>query len=72
MDRETYLRQISARIREIREEKGVSIYAMAKKMNTSRTQINRIESGQNTGIGTLRDVCLVLDIKMSEILDAED
>lgn len=71
MDNEEYLRRISEKITAIREAKGMSLYEMAKKMNTSRTQAIRIESGQNTGIGTLRDVCVALEIKLIDLLDIE-
>lgn len=72
MDTEEYLMKISERIKEIRTQKGLSLYAFAKKMNTSRTQAIRIESGQNTGIGTLRDVCIALDVKLMDLLSIDE
>lgn len=72
MNKKEYLEALGARIEAFRKEKGYTKEDFSKKISTSRMQLYRIEKGKiNTSIGVLRDICIALEINMTELLDIE-
>lgn len=72
MDKTEYYKKIGTRIVAIRVEKELRQEDLAEKMGVSRMQLYRIENGKvNPTIGTLKDICVALDIKIIELLDID-
>ncbi len=73
MKKEEYLENLGKKIEKLRQERELSQEKLGTMIGTSRTQINRIEKGQqNPSILVLRDLCIVLNIKMNDLLDIEE
>lgn len=73
MKKEEYLEFLGKKIEKLRQERGLSQEKLGTMIGTSRTQINRIEKGQqNPSILVLRDLCKAMDIKILELLGIED
>lgn len=68
LDKEKTLTGIGLRIRQLREEKGLSIQEFSDKLEIEYTNVVRIEKGRtNFTIGTLVKIANVLDIPISEL-----
>lgn len=61
---------LGKRIKTAREEKGLSIYALAILADVERSQIMRIEKGtSNPTISTLLALTVALEIKLKDLFD---
>ena len=58
------------KIKEIREEKGMSQEELAKKANVSRTTISSLESGKDieTMVGTIKAIADALEVSVSSLI----
>ena len=64
------LREIGLRIRKLREKEGMSRAQLAYEINSSASQLARIEYGQvNTGIVTYMKIADILDVPLIAIVD---
>ena len=62
--------EIGRRIKNLRKEKGLSVYALANIADIERSQILRIESGTtNTTISTILAIASALEVKPKELFD---
>ncbi len=69
MEKQAVLIQIGQRIRDIREQKGISQQDLAAGCNFEKSNMSRIEAGRsNFTIGTLVKICQVLKIKLSDLM----
>lgn len=67
---EKYLKEIGARIRLIREGKGITQVELGVKCNNYGEQIGRIERGKsNVTICTLKVIADALEVKVSAFLE---
>ena len=68
LDKQTTLIEIGLRIRQLREERGISIQEFADRLEIEYTNAIRIEKGRtNFTIGTLVRIANALDISISEL-----
>jgi DNA-binding XRE family transcriptional regulator len=61
---EKQLLDLSLKIHEIREKKGISQIELASKAKITQQQLSKIENGINCNITTFLKVCNALDIKV--------
>jgi transcriptional regulator with XRE-family HTH domain len=67
-----FQKAIGKKIRFYRTSKGMSQEDLAVKCNNHRTQIARIEQGKrNCGIFTLKSICDILEIKLSDLFNED-
>lgn len=72
MNSDQILKKIGARIREIREAKGVSQQDLASICNFEKANMSRIEAGRtNFTISTLYKISQALNISLSELVNVE-
>lgn len=72
MDKETVIKNIGLKIREIRVDKGLTIQELSDKIDIEYNNMIRIEKGRtNPTIGTLYKICQSLNIKLVDIVDVE-
>jgi transcriptional regulator with XRE-family HTH domain len=72
MDKETVIKKIGLKIREIRISKGLTIQELSDKIDIEYNNMIRIEKGRtNPTIGTLYKICQSLNIKLRDIVDVE-
>ncbi len=63
-----FQKKIGQRVRFYRTNKGLSQEDVAVRCNNHRTQIARIEQGKrNCGIYTLKSICDILEIRLSDL-----
>jgi transcriptional regulator with XRE-family HTH domain len=68
----TFQKTIGQKIRYYRTNKGMSQEDLAVKCNNHKTQIARIEQGKrNCGIYTLKSICDILEIKLSDLFQED-
>ncbi|MBN8669166.1 MAG: helix-turn-helix transcriptional regulator [Chitinophagales bacterium] len=66
---EKQLKKLGARIREIRQEKGMSLQDLAHSIDKDKQSISRVELGQsNPTFIYLTEVCKGLGIELSELV----
>ena len=69
---EQVLKNIGARIKEIRESKGISQQSLADACNFEKSNMSRIEAGRtNLTVRTLYKISQALGIKLSELVDVK-
>ena len=69
MDHKTYLLKIGRNIKELRKDKGISQVELAYMCNFEKTNMSRIESGNNNlTIKTLLKIAEALDVSLFDIL----
>jgi transcriptional regulator with XRE-family HTH domain len=69
MKEKNYLIKIGRNIKELRKEKGISQVELAYMCNFEKTNMSRIESGNNNPtIRTLLKIANALDVDLFEIL----
>ncbi len=69
MDREMELKQLGKRIKQVRNEKGLTQFDLAAKINTDESSIARFEiGGTNPTYLTLLKIAKGLDVSLSELL----
>ncbi|MFA5037736.1 MAG: helix-turn-helix transcriptional regulator [Candidatus Izemoplasmatales bacterium] len=56
------------RLKEIREEKGLSQRELARMTKIGNDQISRYESGQKMNEDVIREICIALDVKADYLL----
>jgi transcriptional regulator with XRE-family HTH domain len=62
--------ELGKKIKSLRKEKGLSIYALANLADIERSQILRIEDGTtNTTVSTLLAIAGALEVKPKELFD---
>lgn len=62
--------ELGKKIKSLRKEKGLSIYALANLADIERSQIMRIEDGTtNTTVSTLLAIALALEVKPKELFE---
>jgi transcriptional regulator with XRE-family HTH domain len=72
MDKDEVLNKIGLKIRELREEKKLSIQELSDELNIEYNNLIRIEKGRtNLTIGTLLKICLALNVKLIDIVNIE-
>ncbi len=72
MKRDDVLSKIGLKIKELREVKNISQQDLAAACNFEKSNMSRIEAGRtNTTIGTLLKICIVLGVKLVDIVDVE-
>lgn len=68
LDKEKTLTEIGLRIRQLREEKGLSIQEFSDKLEIEYTNVVRIEKGRtNFTIGTLVKIANALNIQIGDL-----
>jgi transcriptional regulator with XRE-family HTH domain len=72
MEKELTLKKIGLKIRELRENQGITIQELSDRLDMEYNNLIRIEKGRtNFTIGTLLKICEVLKIKLVDIVDVE-
>ena len=72
MKKDTALREIGLKIREIRLNKNISQQDLAAACNFEKSNMSRIEAGRsNFTIGTLLKICDVLGAKLIDVVNVE-
>jgi transcriptional regulator with XRE-family HTH domain len=72
MEKDEYLKKLGKKIRELRRKEGDTQEEFAKKCSCDRVTLIRIEAGEvNTTISTLRDISVVLNIGVGELVDVD-
>lgn len=67
-----FQKKIGQKIRFYRTSKGLSQEDLAVKCNNHKTQIARIEQGKrNCGIFTLKSICDILEIQLSDLFNED-
>ena len=67
------MKLIPGRLRQAREQLLMTQAELAERVGIGTTTINRLETGkQNPRPGTLRKLCLVLELSPNELLDWGD
>tara|TARA_Y100000768_G_C23960425_1_gene675068 strand:- start:1376 stop:1594 length:219 start_codon:yes stop_codon:yes gene_type:complete len=67
---EQYIQQLGARIRQLREEKGIDQKAFAFECEIGRTQLYMIENGKtNPRLLTLMKIAKGLELSLHELLN---
>jgi transcriptional regulator with XRE-family HTH domain len=62
--------ELGKKIKSLRKEKGLSIYALANLADIERSQIMRIEDGTtNTTVSTLLAIASALKVKQKELFE---
>ena len=70
MDKGELYKRIGLKIRELREEKNISLQELSDKLDIEYNNLIRIEKGRtNPTIGTLFKICQTLEVKLIDILD---
>lgn len=64
MTSKQYLKSLGAKIKSIREEKGVTQKQLAKKTGMKQTNISAIELGQNVSVKILMRIASALDCEL--------
>jgi transcriptional regulator with XRE-family HTH domain len=72
MNKEAILIKIGLKIRELREERNLSIVELSDKLEIEYNNLIRIEKGRtNFTVGTLLKICQALDVKLVDIVNVE-
>ncbi|MDR1502546.1 MAG: helix-turn-helix domain-containing protein [Prevotella sp.] len=72
MDKETLVKKVGLKIREIRESRDLSMMDLSDKLDIEYNNLIRIEKGRtNPTLGTLYKICQALDVKLVDIVDIE-
>ena len=72
MNKETLVKKVGLKIREIRESRDLSMMDLADKLDIEYNNLIRIEKGRtNPTLGTLYKICQALDVKLIDIVDIE-
>lgn len=72
MDRELILRQIGIKIRELRNDKNLSLLEFSDRLDIEYNNLIRMEKGRaNLTLRTLIKVCEVLEMNLSDLVDVE-
>lgn len=68
------MQNLGTRIKEIREQKHISIYELASKSGLSDSYLGRLESGQrkDPSISTVIKIADALNISIEEIIEKKD
>jgi transcriptional regulator with XRE-family HTH domain len=67
---EKLLENFGARIKALRQERGLSLLALANECDMELSQVHRIEQGKiNTTLSTLQALAKGLNIPMSELVE---
>ncbi len=69
MSYEEEIAYISARIRELRKERGMTVQELAYRCDIERSNLSRIESGRaNVTLKTLCAICCALGVSLKEVV----
>lgn len=69
MSFEEEIAHISARIRELRKERGLTVQELAYRCDIERSNLSRIESGRaNMTLKTLYTICEALGVRLKEVV----
>lgn len=69
MSYEEEIAHISARIRELRKERGMTVQELAYRCDIERSNLSRIESGRaNVTLKTLCSICNALGVSLKEVV----
>lgn len=72
MNKEEIIRKVGLKIREVRENKDMSIMALADKLDIEYNNMIRIEKGRtNPTLGTLFSIAQALEVKLTDIVNIE-
>jgi transcriptional regulator with XRE-family HTH domain len=67
------MQKVSERIRQMREEQGLSLRALAERADVSASALSQIEAGQNSpSIATLEKICAALGVPIAALFDEGD
>lgn len=68
------MNNFGSRLRELRKERGIPMYALAEKLGISRNTLANWERGEKEphGIGFLEDLAKILDVPLEELLLEKD
>jgi len=73
MTEDKFLKELSGRIQDLREKKGLTMTDFADKAKISRIHAYRIESGESVPtIATVRNIAIALEVKLRNLVDIED
>ena len=71
--KQNFLKELGKRIKNLREDSGLSQFELANEAGIVKNQIGRIERGEiNTSIFTLKKIANVFKLNTSELLNFED
>lgn len=69
MSKEELLKQIGSRIKQIREEKGITQQELASLCNFEKSNMSRIESGgTNMTVYTLHKIATALEVNLADLM----
>ena len=60
---------VGNRIRQVQAEQKISGAELARRLDTSPQQVSRWRSQQDLKMGTLKKICLALEIDLDDFLD---
>jgi DNA-binding phage protein len=63
-EEERRLAELSLKVLDARENKGMSQHAVARKANVTQQQLSKIENGFNCNLSTFLKVCKALGLKV--------
>jgi transcriptional regulator with XRE-family HTH domain len=67
------MQQIALRVRQLRQDQGLSVRALAEKAGISASALSQIESGQaSPSVATLEKICRALRLPITALFDAPD
>lgn len=68
------MNNFGSRLRELRKERGIPMYALAEKLGVSRNTLANWERGEKEphGIGFLEDIAKILNVPLKELLLEEE
>jgi len=71
-DDNIFIKKFGERVANIRKAQKLTKVQLAFEINTSESNIRRIEKGQvNVGLSTIRKLSIALDVPLKELLDFE-
>jgi len=60
---------VGERIRQVQVEHNISGAELARRLDTSPQQVSRWRSQQDLKMGTLKKICIALEIQLHDFLD---
>ena len=72
-EKEEFLKKFGANLRDLREEKGISLREFERRCDIDRPRLSKIEQGKaNPTIYTLHIICEALEVDLKTLLNKLD